>query len=140
MKMSQGQVCSDEEYSKLAEHFVESLYLYLDIRFKMLSYEIIDNQALSCSIEAIFQKNRLLKIECKGIIGMDFVEGKPYVDCDLFIFSRSKRLILDNQQGDFIKIKYHLQENGPGQWKEIMWEKDVHGEYESLEISSEFIS
>jgi hypothetical protein len=69
----------------------------------------------------------------EGILGMDVIEGKPYVSAPLFLFSHGRRLTVSERLGSYLEFTYDRTANGSGRWRSLGWVEDIYGEYQSID-------
>lgn len=74
-----------------------------------------------------------LQVAWEGTLGMQNIDGKPHVSATLFLFSRGRRLRLDDQTGSFLEIVYEGPLDGTGTWRDLGWLQDDFGEFEEYD-------
>ncbi|MCM6774109.1 hypothetical protein NDR87_11560 [Nocardia sp. CDC159] len=74
-----------------------------------------------------------LQVAWDGILGMQRIDGQPYVSVTMFLYSRGRRLRLDDQSGSFLSIAYEGPLDGSGTWRDLGWLQDDFGEFESYD-------
>ncbi|MGH3241358.1 MAG: hypothetical protein ACRDNL_13345 [Spirillospora sp.] len=86
--------------------------------------------AFSCLVRGPKPSGPTLQMAWEGVLGMDYYEGKPDISVSLFLYSRGRRLRLDDQPGSFLEIVYEGPFDGSGTWRDEGWLQDDLGEFE----------
>ncbi|MFC9432169.1 hypothetical protein [Nocardia sp. NPDC057030] len=87
--------------------------------------------AFSCLIRGAEPTSPFFQVAWEGILGMEHRHGQPSVSVTLFLYSRGRRLRLDNQPGSFLEIVYDGALDGSGTWRALGWLPDDLGEFEA---------
>jgi hypothetical protein len=87
--------------------------------------------AFSCSIRGPEPSGPTLQVAWEGVLGMEYIDGKPDVSAALFLYSRGRRLRLDDQRGSFLELVYEGALDGSGTWRDLGWLSDDLGEFEA---------
>jgi hypothetical protein len=70
-----------------------------------------------------------LRIRYRGIVGLQPIEGAPYISAVLFVYSSGARLSLDGDEASFLLWEYERSDADVGEWRLQGWRSDVYGEY-----------
>ena len=71
-----------------------------------------------------------LQLAWKGILGMQEIEGQPDVSLTMFLYSRGRRVRLDDQRGSYVELVYAGPLDGSGTWRDLGWLQDDFGEFD----------
>lgn len=83
----------------------------------------------SCLLRGPAPQDPTLQIAWQAVLGMQEIDGKPDVSVSLFLYSRGRRLRLDNQPGSYQEITYDGPLDGTGTWHDEGWLQDDFGEF-----------
>ncbi len=126
-----------EEWLAIVDYLVKRLEDYLQQQIEIIDKKIealiIDEEAISCSIRSAVSFGGLLALAWEGRLGMELVEGKPYVSALLFLFSQNKRLAVVGQEASYIQLVYEQSDSSEGFWRYQGWLEDVYGEFEDID-------
>jgi hypothetical protein len=86
-----------------------------------------------CAIRGPEPSGPTLQIAWEGSFAMEQVDGEPEVSATLLLFSRGRRLRLDNQSGSYLVLDYEGALDGSGTWKDRGWLADDLGEFEAYD-------
>ncbi|MEV6561598.1 hypothetical protein AB0M22_38175 [Nocardia sp. NPDC051756] len=89
--------------------------------------------AFSCLIRGREPSGPSLQLAWEGILGMHYSDGQPNISATLFLYSRGRRLRLDNHSGSFLEIVYEGALDGSGTWRDLGWLQDDFGEFEAYD-------
>lgn len=87
--------------------------------------------AFSCLVRGPEPSGSTLQVAWEGVLGMEHFDGKPNVSATLFLYSRGRRLRLDDQRGSYLEIVYDGPLDGTGTWRDLGWLQDDFGEFEA---------
>ncbi|MGW6421346.1 hypothetical protein ACWF82_01600 [Nocardia sp. NPDC055053] len=90
-------------------------------------------EGFSCLIRSPAPTGPSLQVAWEGVLGMKFTDGQPVVSVSLFLFSRGRRLRLDDQPGSYLEIEYEGPLDGSGTWRDLGWLQDDFGEFEAYD-------
>ncbi|QIS04237.1 hypothetical protein F5X71_19565 [Nocardia brasiliensis] len=77
--------------------------------------------------------SRPLQVAWEGVLGMAYDSGRPDISASLFLYSRGRRLRLDDQSGSYLEIVYEGPLDGSGTWRDLGWFEDDFGEFEAYD-------
>lgn len=80
--------------------------------------------AFSCLVRGPEPSGSTLQVAWEGVLGMEHFEAKPNVSATLFLYSRGRRLWLDDQRGSYLEIVYDGPLDGSGTWRDLGWLQD----------------
>ena len=83
----------------------------------------------SCLLRGPAPSDPTLQVAWEAVLGMQEVDGKPDVSVSLFLYSRGRRLRLDDQPGSYLEIVYDGPLDGTGTWRDEGWLQDDFGEF-----------
>ncbi|MFF3228180.1 hypothetical protein ACFYV7_35675 [Nocardia suismassiliense] len=89
--------------------------------------------AFSCSIRGPEPSGPTFQVAWDGVLGMQYIDGKPDISVSLFLYSRGRRLRLDDQPGSYLEIVYEGPLDGSGTWRDQGWLQDDFGEFEGYD-------
>lgn len=87
--------------------------------------------AFSCLVRGPKPSGPTLQVAWEGVLGMEQIEGKPDVSVSLFLYSRGRRLRLDDQRGSYLELVHDGPLDGRGTWRDLGWLQDDFGEFEA---------
>ncbi|WP_280426101.1 hypothetical protein [Nocardia carnea] len=85
--------------------------------------------AFSCLIRGPEPTGPSLQVAWKGVLGMQFIDEQPDISVSMFLFSRGRRLRLDDEPGSYLEIVYEGPADGSGTWRDLGWLQDDFGEF-----------
>ncbi|MGK8524311.1 hypothetical protein ACRS6B_23405 [Nocardia asteroides] len=85
----------------------------------------------SCFLRGREPSGPTLQLAWEGVLGMHYSDGKPKISVSLFLYSRGRRLRLDDQPGSYLEIVYEGPLDGSGTWRDLGWLRDDFGEFEA---------
>jgi hypothetical protein len=85
----------------------------------------------SCAIRGPDPSGPTLQVAWEGVLGMGYIDGKPDISASLFLYSRGRRLRLDDQPGSYLVLVYEGALDGSGTWRDLGWLADDLGEFEA---------
>ena len=124
---------SDSDWSAIAEYLRVRLEEYLGQPVQMGDVDVVDHEALSCSIRCIQPIGGPLHVQWRGILGTEIIEGIPHVSATLFLFSRGRRLQVKGLEGSTVELIFSRGDEDSGYWEFVGWESDVYGEWEGID-------
>lgn len=74
-----------------------------------------------------------LQVAWEGVLGMAYEDAKPDISVSLFLYSRGRRVRLDDQSGSYLEIVYEGPLDGSGTWRDLGWFEDGFGEFEAYD-------
>ncbi|WUH97094.1 hypothetical protein OHR68_26590 [Spirillospora sp. NBC_00431] len=86
--------------------------------------------AFSCLVRGPRPSGPTFQTAWEGVLGMGYTEGRPDISVSLFLYSRGRRLRLDDQAGSYLEIVYEGPFDGSGTWRDLGWLQDGFGEFE----------
>lgn len=89
----------------------------------------VDGSALSVTVSSRRELAGALRIRYRGIVGLQPVDGAPYISAVLFVYSCGARLSRDGDEASFLLWEYERSDAGVGEWRLCGWQSDVYGEY-----------
>lgn len=92
----------------------------------------VDGTALSVTVSSRDELAGPLRIRYRGIVGLQPIEGAPYISAVLFVYSSGARLSLDGDEAGFLLWEYEPSDGGAGEWRLRGWRRDEYGEYEGF--------
>ncbi|SDF43714.1 hypothetical protein SAMN05216553_101635 [Lentzea fradiae] len=87
-------------------------------------------EAFSCLVRGP-EPSGPLQVGWEAVLGMEHYDGKPHVSATLFLYSRGRRLRLDDQRGSYLEIVYDGPLDGSGTWRDLGWLQDDFGEFDA---------
>ncbi|MGW4845763.1 hypothetical protein [Nocardia brasiliensis] len=110
--------------------FVNSLAAYLGERVTVVNRDELDD-GFSCLVRGPAPTAPAIQVAWEGVLGMHDVDGKPDISLSLFLYSRGRRVRLDDQSGSYLEIVYEGPLDGSGTWRDLGWFEDGFGEFEA---------
>ncbi|CAM4484363.1 hypothetical protein NONI108955_33900 [Nocardia ninae] len=89
--------------------------------------------AFSCLLRGPEPSSPSFQVTWEGVLGMQYTDGQPRVSVSLFLYSRGRRLRLDDQPGSYLEIVYEGPLDGSGTWRDLGWLRDDFGEFEAYD-------
>ncbi|QBS39432.1 hypothetical protein [Nocardia sp. CS682] len=89
--------------------------------------------AFSCLLRGPEPSSPSFQVTWEGVLGMHYTDGQPRVSVSLFLYSRGRRLRLDDQPGSYLEIVYEGPLDGSGTWRDLGWLRDDFGEFEAYD-------
>jgi hypothetical protein len=89
----------------------------------------VDGTALSVTVSSRGELAGPLRIRYRGIVGLQPIEGAPYISAVLFVYSSGARLSRDGDEASFLLWEYQHSDAGAGEWRLRGWRSDEYGEY-----------
>ncbi len=128
---------TSEEWSKIIDHLVHSLSTHLKQAVisptKSADEAVIDKEALCLPVRSATISSDPFAISWTGTLGLEIIDGKPYVSASLFLFSQGRRLSVVRGHGSVLELVYEFDSNGVGDWRDRGWEADEFGEYDDYD-------
>ncbi|KAA8883889.1 hypothetical protein F3087_37190 [Nocardia colli] len=90
-------------------------------------------QGFSCLVRGAEPSGPSLQLAWEGVLGMGYSDGQPDISVVLFLYSRGRRLRLDDQSGSYLEIVYEGPFDGSGTWRDLGWLQDDLGEFEGYD-------
>ncbi|MFF5262213.1 hypothetical protein ACFY4C_25025 [Actinomadura viridis] len=91
---------------------------------------LMGDEAFSCLIRSSPPQGNGFQLCWEGVLGMEPIEGEPYVSASLFLYSRGRRLgMINDAEGSFLEIDYEGSLEDGGRWGNPRWLADEFGEY-----------
>ncbi|MDX8141665.1 hypothetical protein SK854_06050 [Lentzea sp. BCCO 10_0061] len=87
--------------------------------------------AFSCLVRGPESSGSTLRVGWEAVLGMEHFDGKPNVSATVFLYSRGRRLRLDDHRGSYLEIVYDGPLDGSGTWRDLGWLQDDFGEYDA---------
>jgi len=100
---------------------------------------IVDSSGMTpdgfaCFIRSPAPAGPTLQVAWEGVLGMKYIDGRPDISVSLFLFSRGRRLRLDDHHpGSYLEIVYEGPLDGSGTWRDLGWLHDGFGEFEAYD-------
>ncbi|BDU00107.1 hypothetical protein [Nocardia sputorum] len=85
----------------------------------------------SCLVRGPEPSGPSLQVSWEGVLGMQYIDGQPDISVSVFLYSRGRRLRLDDQPGSYLEIVYAGPLDGTGTWRDLGWLQDDFGEFET---------
>jgi hypothetical protein len=101
----------------------------LGVEFDVEDSMTVDGTALSVTVSSRGELAGPLRIRYRGIVGLQPIEGAPYISAVLFVYSSGARLSLDGDEASFLLWEYERSDADVGEWRLQGWRSDVYGEY-----------
>ncbi|MGI5171216.1 hypothetical protein ACQEU3_43385 [Spirillospora sp. CA-253888] len=89
--------------------------------------------AFSCLLHGPEPSGPSLQMAWEGVLGMQYIDGKPDISVSLFLYSRGRRLRLADQSASYLGIVYEGPFDGSGAWRDMGWLQDDFGEFEGYD-------
>jgi len=89
------------------------------------------DDGFSCLVRGPAPSGPTLLVAWEGVLGMAQHDGTPHVSVSLFLYSRGRRLRLDDQPGSYLELVYDGPLDGGGTWRDLGWLQDDFGEFEA---------
>lgn len=89
------------------------------------------DDGFSCLIRGPEPSGSTLQVAWEGVLGMQHIDGEPHASVSLFLYSRGRRLRLDDQRGSYLELVHEGPLNGEGTWRDLGWLQDDFGEFEA---------
>lgn len=117
--------------SRTADIYAQILQLgrCLGVELDVEDSMTIDGTVLSVTVCSRSELAGPLQLRYRGIVGLQPIEGAPYVSAVLFVYSSGVRLSLDGDEASFLLWEYERSDGGVGQWQLRGWRSDEYGEY-----------
>lgn len=90
-------------------------------------------EGFSCLIRGAEPSGPSLQLAWEGVLGMHYSDGQPAISVSLFLYSRGRRLRLDDQPGSYLEIVYEGPLDGSGTWRDLGWLQDDFGEFDAYD-------
>ncbi|MFI0373049.1 hypothetical protein ACH35V_34755 [Actinomadura sp. 1N219] len=117
-------------WSAAIDALAASLAAHLGQRVTVVNASEIED-GFACLIRGPAPSGPTFQMAWEGVLGMQVVEGKPDVGVSLFLYSRGRRLRLDDQPGSYLEIVYEGPFDGSGTWRDLGWLQDDFGEFDA---------
>jgi hypothetical protein len=112
---------SATDWDVIVDRLVTTFATTLGMQLKVDHRAVIDQQALTCRVMTTESVGGPLRLGLTATVGIDTVDGKPFVDAAVFAFSGTVRLDVDH----YAAFRYRQD----GKWEYKGWVKDVYGEF-----------
>ncbi|TDD37684.1 hypothetical protein E1287_07855 [Actinomadura sp. KC06] len=117
-------------WSAAIDALAASLGAHLGQRVTVVGSSQIED-GFSCLVRGPEPSGSTLQMAWEGVLGMQYFEGKPDISVSLFLYSRGRRLRLDDQPGSYLGIVYEGPFDGSGTWRDMGWLQDDFGEFDA---------
>jgi hypothetical protein len=136
-QLPSGSRLTKEEWSQIITHLVDMLRDYLqqpvEVPDSLIGESIIDDEAICCPIRSPVPFGGPLAVAWEGTLGLEVIDGRPYISASLFLFSNGNRLVVAGQLGSYLELVYEKAESGVSNWHSLGWIEDIYGEFEAID-------
>ncbi|RKZ51084.1 MAG: hypothetical protein DRR16_07015 [Candidatus Parabeggiatoa sp. nov. 3] len=124
---------SEDQLRRITDYVIERFSIFLKQEVKIYNTSIDSGRSATYFIYSGSQIASIFEIEWEGVLTVQLVDGKPYLDAQLLLFSRQYRLGLQEHEGQSVLIFGYERDidSKRGEWRFLEWEKDFYGEWES---------
>jgi len=123
------QLLPEAAWKEIALYLVSRLTDFLGQEVDLVDLELVDEGSFTGRIVSRSRIGGPLAIEWWGVLGMERVEGEPYVSATLFMYSMKQRLGIESPKGSAIEIVFERRSGGVAAWRSLGWVVDIYGEW-----------